>query len=59
MLQRDPILPFLPQEMKLAKQLVLAGYKKLATTYHPDKGGKLTDMQRLNVVKEKLLRCMV
>ncbi len=35
-------------------EIVKAGYKKLASKYHPDRGGKVEDMQKLNEAKEKL-----
>ena len=35
-------------------EIIKAGYKKLASKYHPDKGGKHEDMQRLNKAKEEL-----
>lgn len=35
-------------------EIIKAGYKKLASKYHPDRGGKVEDMQNLNEAKEKL-----
>ena len=35
-------------------EIIKVGYKKLASKYHPDKGGKHEDMQRLNKAKEEL-----
>ena len=41
-------------QRKLALQLVDIGYKTLATTLHPDKGGSRDAMARLNQVRERL-----
>jgi len=35
-------------------EIIKAGYKKLASKYHPDRGGKVEDMQKLNEAKEEL-----
>ena len=39
-------------------EIIKAGYKKLASKYHPDKGGKPEDMQKLNEAKEELDKIM-
>jgi hypothetical protein len=39
---------------KLADSIIAAGYKKLATELHPDKGGSTEDMQRLNAARDDL-----
>jgi hypothetical protein len=40
---------------KMAKELFKAGYRKLATKYHPDQGGSKEQMQELNELKSTLL----
>ena len=41
-------------QRKLALQLIDIGYKVLARTLHPDKGGSREAMSRLNAVRERL-----
>jgi hypothetical protein len=41
-------------QRKLALQLIDIGYKVLARTLHPDKGGSREAMARLNAVRERL-----
>jgi hypothetical protein len=41
-------------EHRLALELIDSGYKLLATRLHPDKGGSLEAMTRLNAVRDKL-----
>ena len=41
---------------KILKEVVDAGYKKMSTKYHPDKGGNKENMQALNDVKEWLYK---
>ena len=41
-------------QRKLALQLIDIGYKVLARTLHPDKGGSREAMQRLNAVRDRL-----
>ena len=36
------------------EQVVTAGLKNLAMKHHPDKGGKVTDMQEINAAAELL-----
>jgi len=42
----------------LALQLIDIGYKVLAKTLHPDKGGSRDAMARLNAVRDRLKRCI-
>lgn len=43
------------RQADLAERLINTGYKTLATTLHPDKGGSQEEMARLNLVKHLLL----
>ena len=44
-------------EQKLALRLIDIGYKVLAQTLHPDKGGSRDAMARLNRVRDRLKEC--
>jgi len=39
----------------MAAEIVNAGYRKMAQTYHPDSGGSVEEMQELNAVKKEML----
>jgi hypothetical protein len=43
-----------PEELPLARRLVEAGYRSLARLMHPDKGGDVREMQRLNALAESV-----
>ena len=45
-------------ERKLALRLIDIGYKVLAQTLHPDKGGSRDAMARLNRVRDRLKECI-
>jgi len=45
-------------ERKLCLELVSAGYKALAVKCHPDTGGSLADMTRLNAARDRLRRML-
>ena len=45
-------------QRKLALQLIDIGYKVLAKTLHPDKGGSRDAMARLNAVRDRLKQCV-
>ena len=45
-------------QKKLALQLIDIGYKVLARTLHPDKGGSRDAMARLNAVRDRLKNCL-
>lgn len=45
-------------QRKLASQLIDIGYKVLAKTLHPDKGGSRAAMTRLNAVRDRLKQCI-
>ena len=45
-------------QRKLALQLIDIGYKVLARTLHPDKGGSREAMARLNAVRDRLKNCI-
>lgn len=45
-------------QRKLALQLIDIGYKVLARTLHPDKGGSRDAMARLNSVRDRLKQCV-
>ena len=45
-------------QRKLALQLIDIGYKVLAKTLHPDKGGSRAAMARLNAVRGRLKQCV-
>lgn len=42
------------ERLRLAQQFIDAGYRRLAKELHPDRGGTLKDMARLNRVRERL-----
>jgi hypothetical protein len=43
-------------EADLFRELIEAGYKALALKFHPDRGGTIEAMTRLNLLMEKLRR---
>jgi hypothetical protein len=45
-------------QRKLGLQLIDIGFKVLARTLHPDKGGSREAMSRLNAVRERLKQCV-
>jgi len=45
-------------QRKLGLQLIDIGYKVLAKTLHPDKGGSRDAMARLNAVRDRLKQCV-
>lgn len=45
---------FSQEELDLVRGVISAGYKKMATKYHPDRGGDEKMMKLLNNIKEKL-----
>jgi hypothetical protein len=45
-------------QRKLAVQLIDIGFKVLAKTLHPDKGGSRAAMARLNAVRDRLKQCI-
>jgi hypothetical protein len=46
------------QNLKLAQDLIDAGYRGLAMELHPDKGGTAEQMARLNKAREHLARAV-
>lgn len=48
--RRNPARP----DLQLAKQVIDCGFRSLALRFHPDKGGDLKTMQRLNCTTEWL-----
>ncbi len=42
-------------EKEVALEIIRAGYKKMAAKYHPDTGGSTAMMQKLNIVKDRLI----
>lgn len=46
---------FSQEELELVRGVISAGYKKMATKYHPDRGGNEEMMKLLNGIKDKLL----
>ena len=47
----------LPLAGRLKEFQVKAAYKKLAASHHPDQGGEITTMQRINAARDHLLSC--
>ena len=45
-------------QRKLALQLIDIGFRVLAKTLHPDKGGSRAAMTRLNAVRDRLKQCI-
>ncbi len=42
-------------EKEVALEIIRAGYKKMAAKYHPDTGGSTSMMQKLNIVRDRLI----
>jgi len=51
-----PAFALRPEELPMLADLVEAGYRALALTWHPDMGGSTARMQRLNVLVDSLRR---
>jgi hypothetical protein len=49
-----PAIHLKPRELALAKRLVDAGYKTLATSLHPDRGGDAEQMRELNALASSM-----
>ena len=45
-----------PTELEMALDLLQAGFRRVAAKYHPDTGGDTDQMQRLNLVRDRLER---
>lgn len=45
---------FSPEELEMIQGIISAGYKKMATRYHPDRGGTDEQMKMLNNINDKL-----
>lgn len=45
---------FSPEELGMIQGIISAGYKKMATKYHPDRGGTDEQMKMLNNINDKL-----
>lgn len=45
---------FSPEELEMIQGIISAGYKKMATKYHPDRGGTDEQMKMLNNINDKL-----
>lgn len=43
-----------PEDARLVKQIVDAGYRTIAARIHPDVGGSTVEMQRLNTIVSSL-----
>lgn len=45
---------FSNEELEVVRQIISAGFKKVATKYHPDRGGTDEQMKMLNNINDKL-----
>jgi hypothetical protein len=46
------------RERTLLREVITAGFRALVFRYHPDAGGSVEDMKRLNALMEKLRRAL-